>query len=197
MKRDFLKNLGIEDKATIDAILDENSADIGRAKGETDDLKSQITKLQGDLAKKTSEYDTLKESTKDYETLNSTIKQLELDKAQLTTEKAQLTVDLDTKVAQLQKNHAIENSVRDAKAKNVKAVMALLDMEKITYKDGELGGLADQITTLQSGEDTSFLFGGAGFVPPTGTHPNNPPSNGGGSGGNVSFAEAIANALKK
>ena len=46
MKRDFLKNLGIEDKEIIDKILDENSADIGRAKSGNDDLKSQVTQLQ-------------------------------------------------------------------------------------------------------------------------------------------------------
>jgi peptidoglycan hydrolase CwlO-like protein len=64
MKRDFLKELGIEDKETINKILDENSADIGRAKGEVDDLKSQINQLQSQLDKKTTEFDTLKESTK-------------------------------------------------------------------------------------------------------------------------------------
>lgn len=198
MKREFLKELGIEDKEIINKILDENSADIGRAKGDTDDLKSQISQLQTQLNKRTSDYDALKESTKDYDSLNEKINQLELEKSQLATDKAQLTVDLDTKIAALQKNHAIENDVRDAKAKNVKAVMALLDTEKITYKDGKLSGLAEQLATLQSGDNTAFLFG-VGTQPIAGTHPNTPPT--GGNGGNpptsANFAEAIAKALGK
>ena len=200
MRRDFLKELGIEDKAIIDKILDENSADIGRAKGETDDLKAQIKQLEGQLSKKTSEFDELKESTKDYSDLGDKIKQLELEKSQLTTDKAQLTLDLDKKVAEIQKTHAIENGVRDAKAKNIKSVMALLDVEKITYKDGKLTGLDEQLEPLKTGEDTSFLFGGgAQFNPPVGTHLNNPPSNGGNNGGTPTgktLAEAIAAKFK-
>lgn len=195
MKRDFLKNLGIEDKDTIDKILDENSADIGRAKGELDEVKSQLTKAQADLAKKTTEFDTLKESTKDYDSLNEKINQLELDKSKLATDNAQLKVDLDAKVSQMLKDHAVESGVRDAKAKNVKAVMALLDMSKITYKDDQLSGLAEQIETLQKGEDTSFLFTSDQNPPPAGTHLNNPPAGGGTPPTSGSLAEAVAKAL--
>lgn len=195
MKRDFLKELGIEDKEIINKILDENSADIGRAKGEVDDLKSQITNLQGQLTTKTTEYDNLKESTKDYDSLTEKINQLELDKNQLATEKSQLTVELQTKMSDLKKTYAIETGVRDAKARNIKAVIAQLDMEKITYKDDVLSGLNEQLETLKANEDTSFLFGETGGI--SGTHLNNPPT--GGNGGtpptSKSFAEAVAKAL--
>lgn len=197
MKRDFLKDLGIEDKEIINKILDENSADIGRAKGETDELTSQITTLQSQLDKKTSEYDTLKESTKDYGSLTEKIKTLELEIAQLTTDKAQLTLDLDTKVTEIKMEYAIEDTVRSYKAKNVKAVVALLDRSKITYDNGELGGVTDQLDALVKGEDTSFLFGGSSTAP-SGTHLSNPPTGG---NGNVptsaNFAEAVAKALAK
>ncbi len=182
MKRDFLKDLGIEDKATIDKILDENSKDIGRAKSEIDELEAKNADLTAQLASKTKEYDDLKESTKDYGSLNETINQLNLDKAQLTADNAQLKVDLDTKVQEIQKTHAIENGVRDAKAKNVKAVVAQLDMDKISFKDGQLSGLAEQLDALTKGEDTSFLFGETHSGSPAGTQPNNPPSNGGNGG---------------
>ena len=92
MKRDFLKNLGIEDKEIIDKILDENSADIGRAKSGNDDLKSQVTQLQTQLNDKTKEFDTLKESTKDYDSLKEQI-------SQLTTDKTNLQTELNTKVS--------------------------------------------------------------------------------------------------
>ena len=188
MKRDFLKGLGIEDKDIIDKILDENSADIGRAKSTTDELKSQVTQLQTQLNDKTAEFNTLKESTKDYESLQNQI-------TQLTTEKSNLQNELNTKVAQIQKSHAIESGVRDAKAKNVKAVMALLDMDKITFDNGELKGMSEQLDALAKGEDTSFLFGETHSGSPAGTQPNNPPSNGGNSGNpptGKTLGEAIA-----
>ena len=195
MRRDFLKDLGIEDKDIISKILDENSADIGRAKGDFDDLKSQVAQLQSQLDKKTNELETLKESTKDYSSLTEKISQLELDKSTLATEKAQLQVDLNTKVSEIQKTHAIENTVRDAKAKNVKAVMALLDMDKITYEDGNLKGVSEQLESLVSEENTSFLFGETIAGAPKGTKFNNPPGGNGGAPTGKSFVEAIAASL--
>ena len=183
MKRDFLKGLGIEDKDIIDKIMDENSSDIGRAKGDLDDVKAQLEKM-------TTDYNALKTSTKDYDNLQQQV-------AQLTTDNANLKNELNTKVTQLQKTHAIESGVRDAKAKNVKAVMALLDMDKITFENGELGGISEQLEALAKGEDTSFLFGETKQNPPAGTNPSNPPS--GGNGGNPpsgkGFVDAIAAAL--
>ena len=41
MKRKFLEDLGLEDKDTIDKILDENSSDIGKAKGELETVQGQ------------------------------------------------------------------------------------------------------------------------------------------------------------
>jgi chromosome segregation ATPase len=174
MKRDFLKNLGSEDKDIIDKILDENSSDIGRAKGELETYKTKATDLEGQIRTKDAEIENLKKSVGETTTLNDKIKQLEADKTNLQSE-------LTTKVNQIQKTHAIEGSIRDAKGKNVKAIMALLDNEKITYANGELTGLTEQLDALKTGEDSSFLFGEA-QVAPSGTHPNNPPSNGGNGG---------------
>lgn len=189
MKRDFLKNLGIEDKDIIDKILDENSADIGRAKGELDSYKTKVTDLENDVKAKETEIATLQTKVGDTDALNQKISQLENDNRNLTSE-------INTKVNELQKTYAIENGVRDAKAKNVKAVVAQLDMSKITFENGELAGLSEQLETLKSGEDTSFLFGEL-KIPPAGTQLNNPPN--GGNGGNPptskTFAEAVAKAL--
>lgn len=190
MKRDFLKQLGIEDKETIDKILDENSSDIGRAKGDVDSLKAQIETLKSEKSTVESELDTLKNNTKDYDNLKEQVSTLQ-------TEKANLETELNGKVSKLQKTHAIESGVRDAKAKNIKAVMALLDMDKITFENNELNGLSEQLESLTKGEDTSFLFGEGGSPTPSGTEPTNPPSGGTGSNGATgkSFADAIASAL--
>ena len=191
MKRDFLKNLGIEDKEIIDKILDENSADIGRAKGELDTYKTKVADLEKEVKTKDNEIATLNTKVGDTDALNQKISQLEADKVNLTN-------DLNTKVSEIQKTHAIESGVRDAKARNLKAVMAQLDMEKITFENGELSGLTEQLDALKGGEDTSFLFGDAPNAP-AGTHINNPPN--GGNGGTPptakTFAEAVAKALTK
>ena len=189
MKRDFLKALGIEDKAIIDQILDENSADIGRAKGELDSYKTKVSELEGQIKTKDSEISTLQSKVDTIDGLNQQI-------AQLQTDKTNLTNDLNTKVSQIQKTHAIENGVRDAKAKSVKAVIAHLDMDKITFENDQLTGLTEQLDALKTGEDTSFLFGEQ-VAAPAGTHVHNPPN--GGNGGNPptskSFAEAVAKAF--
>ena len=117
MKRDFLKNLGIEDKEIIDKILDENSSDIGRAKGEVDSYKTRITELETSVSDKDKEINTLKTQVGDVAALNQKITQLETDKTNLTN-------DLNTKVSQLKKDYAIEGKIRDAKGKNVKAIKA-------------------------------------------------------------------------
>ncbi len=189
MKREFLKNLGIEDKEIIDKILDENSTDIGKAKGSVETLEQKIATLENDIKTKDTTIADLQKKVGDTDSLNQRINQLETDKTNLTNE-------LNTKVTQIQKEHAIEGKIRDAKGKNIKAIKALLDMDKITYENSELGGIDDQLTALASAEDSSMLFGDA-QPSPAGTHLNNPPA--GGNGGTPptakTFVDAVAKAL--
>lgn len=192
MKRDFLKNLGIEDKDIIDKILDENSADIGRAKGELDTYKNKVTDLENDIKTKEATIATLQTKADSVEGLTQQISQLETDKTNLTNE-------LNTKVTEIKKGHAIEGKIRDAHGKNIKAIKALLDMDKITYENDTLGGIDEQLTALSSAEDSAMLFGNAQVAPPAGTHLNTPPN--GGNGGtpptSKTLAEAVAKALTK
>jgi chromosome segregation ATPase len=187
MKRDFLKTLGIEDKEIIDKILDENSADIGRAKGELETYKTKVTELEAEIKTKDSEIETLTKSSGQVEELQNKVTQLEADNAKLKT-------DYEGETAELKKTHAIESAARDMKAKNVKAVVALLDRDKITFEDGNYVGLTEQLEGLQKGETTSFLFG---EVTPSGLTPPNPPGGGGNPPTSSTFAEAVAKALSK
>lgn len=180
MKRDFLKNLGIEDKDIIDKILDENSADIGRAKGELDTYKDKVTTLENDIKTKDGEIAKLTSQVGDVEKLTTEISDLKTDNTRLQNE-------LTTKVSELQKTHDTENKVRDAKAKNVKAVMALLNLEE---------DVDEQLEKLTKDEATAFLFGEVQAAP-SGTHTSTPPANGGNPQTAKTFAEAIANAINK
>lgn len=187
MKREFLKNLGIDNKEIIDAIMDENSSDIGKAKGELQTYKDKVAELESQITTKDTEIQNLQKSVGDVDALNQKITQLETDKTNLQSE-------LDTKVNQIQKTHAIESAVRDAKAKNIKAVMGLLEADKITFKDGKLEGLAEQLENLTKSEESSFLFGDT-VNAPSGASPENPPSNDNNPPTSMSFAEAISKAL--
>ena len=191
MKTEFLKTLGIVEQSVIDAIMAENGKDINAVKSNTETLTSQIAELQTQLNDRDTQLKDLKKSVKDNEALTNKITELETANANAKTE-------YESKIAAIQKLHAVESGVRDAKAKNVKAVMALLDMDKITFTDGKIDGLSTQIDALTKGDDTSFLFGEAQTPPPTGTKPNTPPV--GGSGKTITsttLAEAIAKSLGK
>ena len=189
MKRDFLKNLGIEDKDVIDKILDENSADIGKAKGELQTYKDKVTDLEGQIKTKDGEIADLQKKVGDTDALNQQI-------AQLTTDKTNLTNELNTKVNKIQKEHAIEGRIRDRKGKNVKAIKALLDDEKITFENNVLGGIDEQLDALEKAEDSAMLFGAVSA--PSGTHFGRPNANSGNNPPTAnSFAEAIAKQLGK
>lgn len=189
MKTETLRELGLTQEQ-IDKVMAENGKDVNAAKGNVEQLTTQVSELQTQLGERDKQLKELKTTAKDNETLTAKIAELEEANKKMAT-------DSQAKIEGIQKNHAIENGVREAKAKNMKAVMALLDMEKITYKDGQLSGLSEQLENLKKGEDSSFLFGETQPNKPAGTTPPNPPS--GGAGGNQpsgnTFAQAIANAL--
>lgn len=64
--------------------------------------------------------------------------------------------DLVKSYADKERNTAINTAISNAKGKNQKAILALLDSEKITYKDGKLEGLEDQLKELQKSD--AYLF---------------------------------------
>lgn len=189
MKSEFLKNLGITEQSVIDQIMAENGRDVEKVRTELTAVKQQVTDLQGQISTKNGEIADLQKKVGDTDALNQQI-------AQLTTDKTNLTNELNTKVSEIQKTHAIENGVRDAKARNIKAVIAQLDMSKIKFENGELSGLSEQLETLKTGEDTSFLFGETKNAP-AGTHISTPNSAGGNPPTSTTFAEAVAKSLGK
>ena len=65
-------------------------------------------------------------------------------------------------------NYAIERALTAAKAKNAKAVKALLDMEKVKLDGEQLLGLDDQLKAIK--ESDPYLFGESGKVG-SGTNP--------------------------
>lgn len=83
--------------------------------------------------------------------------------------------EYENKIAALRKETAIELALKDAKAKNIKAVKALLDLEKISLDGDKIIGLDEQLEGLK--ESDPYLFGqdklsGRDPKPPTDPVPN-------------------------
>jgi len=142
MKKEDLIALGLTEEQT-EKVLNANSEQLkefvpySRFKELIDDkneLKKQISERDKQL-------ETLKNSTGDVETLKNTIKQLQ-----------------DENISKIKLDNAIDNALGNAKAKNSKAVRALLDMEKIKFENDNLSGLNEQIEALKEAEDSKFLF---------------------------------------
>lgn len=64
MKREFLKNLGLED-AVIDKILDENMADIGREKQKREQAEADLKTVKDQLADRDKDLEELKKTSGD------------------------------------------------------------------------------------------------------------------------------------
>ena len=106
----------------------------------------------------------LKKSTGDNEALKA-----EIEKLQGENKVAKEKYESDIKALKI--NNAIDSALTGAGAKNLKAVRALLDMEKITLDGDEVKGVEDQIKALVKDEGSSFLFdvSSQGGKSPTGT----------------------------
>lgn len=167
MKRDFLKELGLEDEA-IDKVMAENGKDIENAKATKKDLEDKIEMLETQIKEKDSKIDELAKSSDDAESLKTKIQELqEANKKQAA----------DFEQAKL--DSAVELALVNSKAKNIKAVKSLLELADAKLVDGKVKGLDDQIKKLQ--ESDSYLFEVAqkpsikGATPKDGGEPNTKP----------------------
>ena len=150
MKRKFLEDMGLT-KEQVDSILDENSQDIGKAKGDLDTANQEITSLREQIVDRDSQLETLKNSTGDVEGMKQEIAKLQADnKAKDDAHAAE--------IKQLKIDAAIDSALTGAKAKNNTAVKALLkDLDKAELaEDGTIKGLAEQIEALQKSD--AYLF---------------------------------------
>lgn len=132
MRRDFLKNIDLGEGNTLpDNVIDAIMAEHGKTKQQD---QSTIQTLQGQI----------NEANKKLEGYDPEWKA-----------KAEAA---EKKLVAQQFDFALERAVAEARPRNAKAVMALLDREKLTFAAGEVVGLDKQLTALKNGEDTAFLF---------------------------------------
>lgn len=147
MKKEDLIALGlIEEQAqkVLDAVKEYvPKAQLLEAEKERDGLKATVKERDKQL-------EDLRKSSGDNAALQQQI--ADLQKANEDQRKAH-----DSEIAQLKLDNAVDSALMAAGAKNLKAVRALMDAEKLRLeKDGTVTGLSDQIKALQKSD--AYMF---------------------------------------
>lgn len=155
MTRKQLEDLGLT-KEQADSVMKINGDDIENAKGtastEIKNLQTEVEGLKTQVGDRDKQLETLKASAGDNADLKKKIEDLQ-------TENATAKATHESELNQLKIDFAVEKALTGAKAKNIKAVKALLELgEAKLDKDGNVKGLDEQIEKLRSGDDTKFLF---------------------------------------
>ena len=155
MTRKQLEDLGLT-KEQADSIIKINGDDIENAKSasaaEIKNLQTEVDGLKTQVGDRDKQLETLKASAGDNADLKKQIEDLQ-------TENATAKANHESELNQLKIDFAVEKALTGAKAKNIKAVKALLELgEAKLDKDGNVKGLDEQIEKLRSGDDTKFLF---------------------------------------
>lgn len=139
MERKFLEGLGLE-KDAIDKILDENSSDIGKAKGSLETKIKELEAANGTIKE-------LREAVKKFDGK---------DPDKLSADLAELQKRYDADIAKTKLDAALDLAIVTGKAKNAKAVRALLKMDDIKLDGDKVTGLDDQLKKLR--ESDGYLF---------------------------------------
>ena len=150
-KKDFT-DLGIsEELATKAAEASKKELEGYVQKSKYDLVVTEKETLEIQIKEHGKQLDELKKAAKGSEELEKKVKELQ-DNA------AASKAKYEKQINDIQLNHAIDTALKEAKAKNAKAVRSLLDMNDIVLDDGKVKGLDKQIKKLQEAEDSKFLF---------------------------------------
>lgn len=149
MKKDFLAQLGLNEEQA-QAVLVQYGKDVTSIKASNEQLQTQVDELTTQVGDRDKQLKKLEKAAGDNVELQKEI-------ADLREKNEKQANEWQTKISEQSKNFSISNALRDAGAKNVKAVTALLDMDKVSVDDnGNLIGLSDQVKALQ--ETDAYLF---------------------------------------
>lgn len=153
MKKEDLIAMGLTDEQAtkVLASLDGNYV----PKTRFNEVNEENKTLKKSVSDRDKQLEDLKKSSGDNADLQKQI--ADLQKANADQVKAH-----ETELKQLKVDNAVEQALTGAKAKNIKAVKVLLDLEGVKLADdGSILGLKEQIEKLTAGDDTKFLFDAA------------------------------------
>lgn len=153
MKKEELIKLGLDEetaKKIEAASTEELKGYVEKTKySELETVKNQLEESNKTVNK---QLEDLKKNTGDAEALKAEIQKMQDENKSKETE-------YSNNIKKLKVDNAIELALIGAKAKNTKAVKALLDLENLEIgEDGKVKGLEDQIKNLTKDEGTAFLF---------------------------------------
>jgi hypothetical protein len=157
MKKEDLIKLGLTEQQA-EKVAEAFAEELKRfiPKSRFDEVNEAKKKLEEDIKTRDKQLEELKKL--DAEGLKAQIEKLQ-EENKIAEEKYQ------AELKQIQINNAVDKALLTAKAKNIKAVKALLDLGKVELDGETVKGLDDQIKKLIEGEDTKFLFDVAGEKP--------------------------------
>lgn len=151
MKREDLKKLGLEDEA-IESVMKLHGQTVNGLQEQVTTLQASEANLKSQNVKHEKDLKTLQKDNGDNETLKQTIKDLQK-------QNADAKAEFEQQLVGMQRDSAIEKALATSGAKNTKAVKALLDADKIVFKDGELSGLAEQLEAYKQSDPYMFDMG--------------------------------------
>lgn len=179
MSKDELIKLGLTEEQ-VSKVIEMNSEQLKGfiPKTRFDEVNNVKKSLENDLKDRDKQLENLKKSNTDNEELKSQIEKLQMENK--TAQENYLA-----EVAKIKMNNAIELALKDNNVLNSKAVKALLDLEKVEFKEEKLIGLDEQIEILKKADDSKMLFrteidnkpSFAGVQPGMGNIANNQQSN--------------------
>lgn len=150
MKKEDLVKLGL-DEAMAQKVADASNEELKGfiPKSRFDEVNESKKQLEKDIASRDEQLEALKKV--DAEGLKAEIEKLQGENK---TAKEKFEADLK----QMKMESAVEKALIGAKAKNIKAVKALLDLEQAELDGDSVKGLDKQLKKLQESEDSKFLF---------------------------------------
>jgi len=155
--KEILKKAGIEEEK-LDSVIGDINKELPKhfiPKDKYNEVAEAKKKLETDLQARDEQLEQLKQAAGNSEELKARIEQLQA-------ENQKAAEEWQAKMSQMKLDFAIERALTAAKAKNIKAVKALLDLEKVKLDGEQLLGLDDQLKTLK--ETDPYLFGDSGKV---------------------------------
>ena len=154
MKREELKELGLTDDqatAVINAFSEALKGYVPKAR--LDEVIADRNGLKEQVAERDKQIDTLKASAGDNQALKDKI-------AELQTQNTNAAQEYEKQLTQLRLDNAVDIAITGAKARNGKAVRALLDLTKSKVgEDGKVEGLDAQLKAIQKSDP--YLFADA------------------------------------
>lgn len=160
MRRDFLSNLGLE-QDVIEKIMTQYGSDIEK-------LKSQNKMLSEDVERLTSELDIAKRESTDSSLKDEKLNELNSQLESLKKQSEESNLQYQNQLRELKLNNAVDKALANARARNPKVVLPLLENFLKTANFDDQGNVIDldaQIKALSESEETSFLFSNDSQIP--------------------------------